>query len=146
MVKETWWLAGALALGCVGRSENAGAADASVPGAAMTLAAPVPTPLPDAGLVMERLPQPASVVPPAPRLEFEVPPPGASSGIRAPPQSDAPPPRSPPLGPVTRPYSPTPPKLDSKGRAPVPRLDPNQPQVVIPPKGPSNENAPTQNR
>lgn len=145
MTRESWWLAGVLALGCASRGENTGAPDASTPAAALTLAAP-DRGLPDAGLTLKPMAPPAIGAAPTPRLELETPTPGASAGVRAPPENDAPPPKTSPLRAHPRPYSPTPPKLDAQGRGSVPRVDPNQPLIDVPPKGPINANAPPTDR
>jgi hypothetical protein len=74
---------------------------------------------------------------PPPKLELQDPGTAAAQGVRAPPENDAP-----PAPKLSRPYVPAP-KLDSRGRGPVNKVDPTQRTTInIPPKGPSYESAP----
>lgn len=108
-------------------------------------ATPAERALPDAGLTLQPMVQPGAGTIPEQRLELQVPSPAGAAGFRAP-QNDAPPPTKPVLRTPHRPYSPAPPRPDSQGRMPAPKLDPNAPTVPVQPKGPSNANAPPADR
>jgi hypothetical protein len=147
MVRSSWWLAAGLTFGCASSPESPHPPPAApVPVAAQAPDSPAERALPDAGLTLQPMVPPGAGSIPEQRLELQTPTTTAgAAGIRAP-QNDAPPPVEPILRTPQRPYSPTPPRPDSQGRMPAPKLDPYAPTVPVQPQGPSNANAPPADR